>query len=65
MSETCYTVNQNSFMKSVAIFSPPPPYLGVECEPVLVYASLAEDEGQELVEGDVLHHGGDDVSGLL
>ena len=52
-------------MKSVAIFSPPPPYLGVECEPVLVYASLAEDEGQELVEGDVLHHGGDDVSGLL
>ena len=52
-------------MKSVAIFSPPPPYLGVECEPVLVYARLAEDEGQELVEGDVLHHGGDDVSGLL
>ena len=52
-------------MKSVAIFSPPPPYLGVECEPVLVYASLAEDERQELVEGDVLHHGGDDVSGLL
>ena len=65
MSETCYTVNQNNFMKSVAIFSPPPPYLGVECEAVLVYASLAEDERQELVEGDVLHHGGDDVPGLL
>ncbi len=32
---------------------------------MLVYAGLAEHEGEELVEGDVLHHGRHDVTRLL
>ena len=40
-------------------------HLGIESEPMLVYAGLAEHEGEELVEGDVLHHGRHDVTRLL
>ncbi len=40
-------------------------HLGVEGEPMLVYAGLAEHEGEELVEGDVLHHGRHDVTRFL
>jgi hypothetical protein len=32
---------------------------------MLVYAGLAEHEWEELVEGDVLHHGRHDVTRLL
>jgi hypothetical protein len=40
-------------------------HLGIESEPMLVYAGLAEHEGEELIEGDVLHHGRHDVTRLL
>jgi hypothetical protein len=40
-------------------------YLGVEREAMLVNAGLAQDQWQELVEGDVLDHGRYNVASLL